>query len=73
MNWKTLQVWDTMIIESALKKFYGSDLSSMIQAIITKYLVRLLLRSSALGLLVIGAILFAELSWKSAISAAALR
>lgn len=27
------QVWDNMIIESALKKFYGSDLSTMIQAI----------------------------------------
>jgi hypothetical protein len=27
------QVWDNMIIESALKKFYGSDLSVMIQAI----------------------------------------
>ncbi|WJX46227.1 Endonuclease 4 [Trifolium repens] len=26
-------VWDNMIIESALKKFYGSDLSVMIQAI----------------------------------------
>ncbi|KEH31142.1 S1/P1 nuclease family protein [Medicago truncatula] len=26
-------VWDNMIIESALKKFYGSDLSTMIQAI----------------------------------------
>ncbi|CAA6668799.1 unnamed protein product [Spirodela intermedia] len=30
-------VWDTMIIESALKKFHGSDLSSMIQAIRTKW------------------------------------
>jgi len=27
------QVWDNMIIESALKNFYGSDLSTMIQAI----------------------------------------
>ena len=28
-----VQVWDDMIIESALKTFYGSDLSTMIQAI----------------------------------------
>ncbi|XP_028767640.1 endonuclease 4-like [Neltuma alba] len=28
-------VWDTMIIDSALKKFYNSDLSTMIQAIQT--------------------------------------
>lgn len=27
------QVWDNMIIESALKTFYGSDISIMIQTI----------------------------------------
>lgn len=28
-----VQVWDDMIIDSALKTFYGSDISIMIQAI----------------------------------------
>lgn len=28
-----VQVWDNMIIESALKTFYGKDLTTMIQAI----------------------------------------
>ncbi|KAF7143218.1 hypothetical protein RHSIM_Rhsim05G0153800 [Rhododendron simsii] len=33
MKFLQIQVWDNMIIESALKMFYGSDLSMMIQAI----------------------------------------
>ncbi|MQM14090.1 hypothetical protein Taro_047019 [Colocasia esculenta] len=32
-------VWDNLIIESALKKFYSSDLATMIEIIRTKYLV----------------------------------
>lgn len=33
INLILVQVWDTMIIDSALKKFYNSDLSTMVQAI----------------------------------------
>lgn len=35
-----VQVWDNMIIESALKTFYSKDLTSMIQAIQNNITVR---------------------------------